>query len=206
MKRILIADDHEMFRMGIRTLLDSRDDFEVVGETGTGAETLAFLQQTNVDLLLLDHSMPDGTGLDVLRELKAQGTAGMHIIMLTAIRSPLILAEAIEEGVSAIVAKRGSGQELIDAFNEVVADRQFLSADILEALARGDELGGLTRRELEVFALLLDGLSTQQIADELKVSFKTAETHKTRVMQKMDVHSTQALLAKARALGVVPEA
>jgi len=203
--RILIADDHELFRVGIKSLIESIEGMLVIGEASSGQEAIAFIRQQPVDLLILDYSMPDGDGLSVLAALNEMKFANLAVIMLTAVGSPLIIDAAIEAGVSAVIAKKGSGQELVAAIKAVKQGERFFTNDIKVLLAEAEVLKFLTRRETEVLLSLLEGNDTQGVADTLSISFKTAETHKTRVMQKLDVHSTQALLGLSRQLGLITE-
>ncbi len=203
--RVLIADDHELFRMGICSLIGTMDGFEVIGEASSGSETLALVAEHSPDLLILDYNMPDGTGLDVIRSMQDKKLANLAVILLTAVSSPIVFDEAIEAGVSAVVTKRGSGDELLTAINSVRESEQYVSEDVQVALESAEDLRSLTRRETEVLLTLLAGQDTTGVAETLNISFKTAETHKTRVMQKMNVHSTQALLGRARALGLFSE-
>lgn len=200
---VVIADDHELFRLGTRSLIDSLDDFECVGETATGAETIEFLKAQDVDLLLLDYNMPDGDGLSVIQALLNNRNGNISIVLLTAIDSPLVLSAAIEAGVSAVVTKRGSGEQLLQAMSAVRDQRQFVTPQAQQILDRAVELEQLTKRETQVMLALLSGKDTQGVADSLSISFKTAETHKTRVMAKLKVHSTQGLLEKAQQLGLM---
>ena len=200
---VLIADDHELFRLGTRSLIESLDDFECVGETATGAETIDFLKAHDVDLLLLDYNMPDGDGLSVIQALLNNRNGNISIVLLTAIDSPLVLSAAIEAGVSAVVTKRGSGEQLLQAMSAVRDQQQFVTPQAQQILDRAVELEQLTKRETQVMLSLLSGKDTQGVADSLSISFKTAETHKTRVMAKLKVHSTQGLLEKAQQLGLM---
>ena len=205
MKKVFIADDHEMFRMGLRTLLGTLDSLQLVGEAGTGAETLARLRQTPVDLLILDHSMPDGTGLEVLQALQKEALLNLDVILLTANQSPLIFQQAVEAGVSGVVTKSGSGEELLLTIEQVLASNRYLTPAASKILKTAPGLGELTRRETEVMLALLEGLELQQIADSFSVSYKTIETHKTRLMSKLGVHSSQTLLALARRTGLLSD-
>ena len=137
---VLIADDHELFRLGTRSLIESLDDFECVGETATGAETIDFLKAHDVDLLLLDYNMPDGDGLSVIQALLSNRNGNISIVLLTAIDSPLVLSAAIEAGVSAVVTKRGSGEQLLQAMSAVRDQQQFVTPQAQQILDRAVEL------------------------------------------------------------------
>ncbi|XOV89750.1 MAG: response regulator [Pseudomonadota bacterium] len=203
--KILVADDHEIFRMGLRTYFDSRPDLQLVGEARSVAEALDHIRASPPDILLLDYHLPDGTGLDVLSALRQERKLSFAVIMLSGTVSPQILADSLAAGVSALVAKRGSIDDLSNAIDLQIRQREFISPEFQAILRESEILGTLTRRENEVLLLLLTGLTLQEVADQLSVSFKTAETHKTRILQKLDVHSLQGLLARARALGLLGE-
>lgn len=200
--RIAIADDHEIYRIGLKMLLSSMDDMQVVLELESGNQLLNALAQTSVDLVILDQSMPDGTGLDFLRELKTLQNPPL-VILLTGSSGSAILHEAISLGAVAVVAKQGSGEELVSALENVQSKQCFVSADFTELVAGDNLLDQLTKREREVLDKIIKGHSTRAIAEAFNVSFKTAETHRGRLMNKLDVHSVAELMQFARSVGLL---
>ncbi len=203
--KILVADDHEIFRMGLRTYLDTRPDVDLVGEATSVSEALARIRTAPPDVLLLDYHLPDGTGLDVLRALQEEKRLAFAVIMLSGTVSPQILSDSLAAGVSALVAKRGSIDDLGEALDRQMHHREFISPEFQRILKETQILGTLTQRENEVLQSLLSGLTIQEVADTLAISFKTAETHKTRILQKLDVHTLQGLVGRARKLGLLGE-
>ncbi len=200
--RIAIADDHEIYRMGLKMLLSSMADMQVVLELESGNQLLKALELTPVDLVILDQSMPDGTGLDFLRALNTLHKPPL-VILLTGSSGSAILHEAISLGAVAVVAKQGSGEELVAALESVQNKKCYVSADFTELVAGDNVLDQLTRREREVLEMIIKGHSTRAIAANLNVSFKTAETHRGRLMNKLDVHSVAELMQFARAVGLL---
>ncbi len=199
-RRILIVDDHELFRAGLRALLAAVYGEDELREAASGAAAFAALQQEPADILVLDHDLPDRSGLEVLRQVRQEHPA-VRVIMLTGSHSAPLIDDLLAAGASAVLAKRGKGDELLNAID--CADvSPLISPAFDDDRRRARELEALTRREREALELLMQGLSTQQLADAMSVSFKTAETHKTRLMSKLQVHSAAELIVKARSLGL----
>ena len=202
--KIGIADDHELFRMGLKLLLQSIEGCEVVVEANSGNALLLEMGEQSLDLVVLDYSMPDGSGLDVLAQLKAL-PATPKAILLTATATNLVLQQALDLGASALVAKAGDGAEVVSALDAIAQGRQYISSDFDALLQLRSQLDSLTAREREVLLKLLAGHSTRQVAEQLSVSFKTAETHRTRLMQKLDIHSFAELMQFAHSSGLLPD-
>lgn len=202
--KIGIADDHELFRMGLKLLLQSIEGCEVVLETSSGNSMLEQMGEHSLDLLVLDYSMPDGSGLDVLTKLNASAKAP-KAILLTATATNIVLQQALDLGVSALVAKAGDGEEVLHAVNAIAAGQQYISSDFDALLQLRDQLDSLTTRETEVLLKLIAGHSTRKVAEQLSISFKTAETHRTRLMQKLDIHSFAELMQFAHSSGLLPD-
>lgn len=195
--KIAIADDHEIFRDGLHVLLTSRPDTQVVLTANSGAELLALLQDTPVDLVILDQFMPGGSGLDFLRE-SATLSPRPKVILLTGSESSAILAEAKSLGANGIVSKQGSADNILKAIEAISLGEFFVSKELEGQLSKETILAQLTNREMEVLLKIVEGHSTRTIAEQLGVSFKTAETHRTRVMGKLDLHSVVELMEFAR--------
>lgn len=200
-RQILIVDDHELFRSGLRALLGTVYGDEQISEADSGESALRYLAGAVVDVLVLDFDLPDQTGLEVLRQVRQRFPA-VKVIMLTGSHSAPLIDELLVCGASAVLAKRGKGDELLEAIDSTEVE-PIVSEAFDADRARAQELLQLTRREREALELLVNGLSTQQLADAMSVSFKTAETHKTRLMAKLQVHSSTELVLKARSLGLV---
>lgn len=202
--KVAIADDHEIFRMGLRLMLESLDEIDEVVEFSSGLELLESFRASPTELVILDQSMPDSTGLEVFRLFK-EGNEAPKRILLTGSASSSILKQAKELGVQGLVAKRGSGEELMLAVQAVVAGQFYVSPDFEELIVGSDVLDTLTKREKEVLQGILDGNSTRAIAESLNVAFKTIDTHRSRLMQKLDAHSVAELLQMGREYGLLKE-
>ena len=200
--KIGIADDHDIFRIGLRLLLDTVPGCEVILEAGNGNDLLQLLESTPVDLLVVDQFMGDSTGLDVLRALKDSGSP-VRTILLTGSDSSAIIKEARSLGANALVAKKGDGSEVLTALKHVQDGKFYLSPEFASLVAEHNLLDDLTEREMQVLLKLVAGHSTRAIAEELEISFKTAETHRTRIMQKLDTHTVVELMQLAARVGLI---
>lgn len=200
--RIAIADDHEIYRMGLKLLLNSMSDMEVIIEVDSGNRLLQALKATPVDLIILDQSMQDGTGLDFLKTLNTWVKAP-QVILLTGSSGSAILHEAKSLGVAAVVAKQGSGEDLVDAL-EFIQKQSFYASPAFASLVDSENiLDRLTSREREVLTYIIRGESTRAISEILNVSFKTIDTHRSRLMSKLDLHSVAELMQFAREVGLL---
>jgi len=200
--RIAIADDHEIYRMGLKLLLNSMPDMEVLIEVESGNRLLQALESTSVDLVILDQSMQDGTGLDFLKALSAMEKPP-QVILLTGSSGSAILHEAKSLGAVAVVAKQGSGDELVKALEAVQKNCFYVSPAFADLVETDNVLDLLTAREREVLTLIIQGQSTRAIATVLNVSFKTIDTHRSRLMNKLDLHSVAELMQFAREVGLL---
>lgn len=207
--RIVIADDHAIFRAGLRQLIAGVADFEIVGEAANGSELLNVLDRVDCDLVILDLSMPELDGLkaiDVIRERHV----GIEVLVLTMHRDREYFSRAISRGVSGYLLKDDVFDELAAAIRDIRAGRKRYSSAIQEqvmedyATIRENEiaLDLLSRRELEVLKLIASGMMNKDIAAELKISIRTVESHRAKIMDKLDLRNVAELVrfAVARAL------
>ena len=201
---VAIVDDHEIFRMGLRLLLTSMQEIDAVLEFDSGLKMLESHAKSPLEMLVIDFSMPDYNGLEILRKLDDL-PGKPRIILLTASASTAILKEARSLGASGLVAKRGSGEEVLLAVKAVTAGQDFVSPEFSELLQQSTLLDSLTGKEMQVLQLILAGKSTKEAAVSLNVAFKTADTHRSRVMQKLNVHSLSELLQLGRENGLLRE-
>jgi two-component system response regulator NreC len=203
--RILIADDHAVFRSGLRALLEKENDLEVVGETGDGFETVKAASANEVDVLLLDLSMPGLPGSKVA-ETVLQQKPRLAIVVLTMHEDEYYLQELFKIGARAFVLKRSSGRELIQAIRTVHRGERYvdpsLAGHVITSLlggrprdSRTGRLDLLTSREREVCRLLAYGHTNAGIAEQLSISERTVETHRSNIMAKLDL-STRADLVR----------
>lgn len=186
-------------------MLESMDGVEVILESSSGKALLAELSQHEADLIVIDQSMPDCTGLEVLRALtlNAETTRSPNVILLTAGASSAVLKEALKLGAIGLVAKRGTGEDVLLAVNAARQNKQFVSPEFAQLLNESSVLDSLTKREMQVLLAILQGNTTRAIAEQFNVSFKTAETHRSRIMQKLDVHSLPELIQFGHSSGLI---
>ena len=191
--RLLIVDDHPLFRVGLKAMLE-RQGFKVVGEAENGREAVEKALALSIDAVLLDIKMPDMDGIEAARELRRRGFEG-HIVMLTTFTEPALQVEAAKAGANAFLSKEASPLEV---------------AEVLQALKDGrmrqfepPPLPDLTARELEVLRLLAEGLSSKQIAMRLDLSPETVRDYTKKLYLKLDAHGRIEALENARRLGLI---
>lgn len=205
--RVLLADDHALVRQGLRSLLE-RSGFQVVSEASDGREAIRQCAQLLPDVVVMDISMPTLNGVDAARELR-KSSPRTRIVLLTQHSEDIYVSEAIEAGVHGYVLKSQASGDLVSAIQEVVAGRIYLSPGVASAVVSayhsrgGKAVNTLTSRERQVLQLIAEGKSTKDIASLLFISVKTAESHRTRLMQKLDIHETASLVRYAIRHGLV---
>ncbi|HEY1388217.1 MAG TPA: response regulator transcription factor [Ktedonobacterales bacterium] len=214
--RILLVDDHPIFRAGLRALLESQPDVRVVGEAGNGAEAIARATELRPDIILLDISMPDVDGLEALRRMQADHVPG-KVLVLTMHAENEYLFQVLESGGYGYVLKQGVDTDLFTAIRTVAAGDIFLYPSAtalllsryreqkraLEETADGGQQDGLSDREREVLSLTAQGYSSQEIGDQLALSAKTVETYRTRVMRKLNLRHRSDLVRYALRVGLL---
>ena len=203
--RVLLVDDHEVVRRGVRDLLDGERDIDVVAEAGTVAEALTVAARRKPDVAVVDIRLPDGDGVALCRRLRAT-TDGPRCLVLTAFDDERVVLDAIDAGVSGYLLKQVRGQDLVTAVREVAAGRSLLDPvttarvlDRMRAHDEADELANLTDRERKVLELLGEGLTNRQIAERLFLAEKTVKNYVTSVLAKLGMQRrTQAVAWVAR--------
>jgi len=205
--RILLADDHLIFRQGLKGLLE-RDGFQIVGEAADGQEAIRRARDASPDVAVLDLAMPLLNGLDAAREI-VRASARTRPILLTMHSEDPYVMEALRAGIKGYVLKTQAATDLIQAIQEVSRGKVYLSPGVstavVEAYLAKTELppDPLSPREREVLQLVAEGKTTKEIARLLGVSVKTAERHRTRIMEKLDIHQTAGLVRYAIRRGMV---
>jgi DNA-binding NarL/FixJ family response regulator len=210
--RILLADDHAVVRRGLRLVLDAEPDLEVVAEAGDGAQALQCALGTDIDLAVLDISMPRMTGLQAARALQRRRSQ-LRILMLSMHQNERYLYEALKSGAAGYVLKTVADRDLVEACRAAMRGERFLYPGaetplIREFLrgARNDEPlreDPLTPREVEVVKLIAESYSTRQIADALTISEKTVDRHRANIFEKLAMHDRVELTRYAIRRGLV---
>lgn len=204
--RVLIADDHTLFRQGIRNLLSAEADMEVVGEAANAADAAALVPQARPDAVLMDIGMPGLSSFEAAREIR-KDHPGTRVIFLSMYDDEDYIAECVEIGAAGYVLKDSPVDQLLTAIREVSRGGTFLSPRLLSRLvdgfragARGGDrqrLGALTKREREILKMLAEGRSVKEIASAFDLSVKTVEAHKFNLMRKLDIHNKAQLVQYA---------
>ncbi len=214
--RILVADDHTIVREGVRLLLEAQPDIEVVGEAPDGEVALTQVRALKPDLALLDIAMPNMNGLEVTRAIRKE-FPNIHVIILTMYESDEYFFQVLDAGAAGYVLKKAASADLVAAIRAVHAGGVFLYpsvarrlvSDYLSRVRSGEEQGGydgLTPREREVLKLIAEGHTNQAIADKLVISPSTVQTHRTRIMQRLDLNSRAELIQYAVRKGLLDTA
>jgi DNA-binding NarL/FixJ family response regulator len=204
---VVLADDHALVRQGIRMLLE-REKFEILGEAGDGAEAVRLAEQFHPDVAVLDLSMPKMSGITAAEQIKKVSPRTKNILLTMYTEEHHIL-QALRAGVNGCVVKTQAAEQLILAIREICAGGVYLSPSVSGAVVQAYlnkidlPYDPLTDRERQVLQLVAEGKRTKEIALLLGVTAKTAETHRVKVMEKLDIHSTAGLVRYAIRRGLV---
>jgi DNA-binding NarL/FixJ family response regulator len=205
--RILVVDDHEVVRRGVRALIESHADWRVCGETGNGREAVLKAKELQPDVVVLDVTMPGLNGLDATRQIRNVAPK-TEVLVLTMHTSEHLAREVLSAGARGYIMKSDAGRDLINAVESVARHKPFLTSRIaemaldtfLQAAPKGGvplAAGELTDREREVVQLLADGKTNKEVASQLNISKKTAETHRSNIMRKLRLESLSDLVRYA---------
>ena len=210
--KILLADDHEVVRKGLKALLSAEPDFDILGEAGDGIDTIELVSKLQPDILVLDLMMPGMNGLEVTRRLSKKNPE-VGIIILSMHSNEAYVLEALRSGAKAYILKESPPEELILGIREVVAGHQYLSSPLSEKSidsytqkaenSNNEPFSTLTAREREILLLIAQGRSNSEIADELSISARTVETHRTNLMHKLGLHNHAQLMQFAIRKGIM---
>jgi DNA-binding NarL/FixJ family response regulator len=200
--KILIADDHQIMRDGLRSLIEKQPGMEVVAEAENGRTAVKLTRKVKPDVIVMDINMPDLNGIDATRQIVSE-SSGTKVIALSMYTDQQFVTGALKAGVSGYLQKDSAFEELSHAIRTVMANRTYLSPKITDEVVRGyveklvaGEYGGpslLTDREREVVQLYAEGQTTKKIADRLNLSVKTVETHRRHIMEKLNITSIAEL-------------
>jgi DNA-binding NarL/FixJ family response regulator len=206
--RIFIADDHDLMRRGVKTLLQSHESWEICGEAKTGREAVEKAEELKPDVVILDISMPDLNGVEAARRIR-KACPNTEILILSMHYSDQLIREIVDAGVRGYIVKSDSDRDLIMAVETLAKRKPFFTPHATEVILGTFNTGGpvkdvpemvserLTSREREIVQLLAEGKSSKEVAASLGISVKTAETHRANVMRKLELHSVSELVRYA---------
>jgi DNA-binding NarL/FixJ family response regulator len=214
-RRILIIDDHPLYRDGLKARLSARPDFNVVGEAGTSAEGLRMVQTHSPDLAVIDISLPDGSGIELTREARA-ARPGMTVLIVSMHAKLDFIAAAFQAGASGYMSKESGGEGILQAIETVLSGGQYLDGSLSPSVLRrlndisgrkaktvDASYGSLSPREQQIMRLLAEGLTAEEIAAKLFVSRKTVLNHRYAIMTKLGIKSPMAFVRHAARLGLI---
>lgn len=211
--RLLLVDDHAVVRSGLRMLLASESDVEIVGEAGSGSEAVVAAASARPDVILMDIGLPDMTGIEATRVVKS-GFPEIAIVALTIHEDEEYFFRMLDAGASGYVPKRAAPEELLTAIRAAASGEVYLYPSLAKLLvkdylsqeretANRSTLDGLTEREQEVLSLLAEGHNNAEIASALVISPKTVERHRENIMRKLNLHSRAELVRYAIRKGII---
>lgn len=206
---ILLADDHPLVRSGLIKLLEPYKEFVIVGEAGDGEEAVALALKLKPDVVVIDLSMPRLNGVEATKKIKEQLTT-TNVLVLTMYDNEEYVYQILKSGANGYVLKNSTKEQLATAIRTVAKGEKFFSPEVSEIMIQaylqrtgkreeqteteGDSSLPLTRREKEILILIGDGLNNAQIAEKLFISPRTVDTHRTNIMQKLDIHDSSKLV------------
>jgi DNA-binding NarL/FixJ family response regulator len=211
--KLLVADDHKIFRQGIKKLLEEESDLQVVGEAADGREAVKKATELKPDVILMDIAMANLNGLEATKQIK-KVLPSTKVIMLTMHKNEEYILQSFQAGASGYILKEGAVEELVSAIRSIHSDKSFLSPTIsktlIDAYLRKMETGKtetpfdlLTDREREVLQLIAEGYTNREVAKQLFISVKTVEAHRAHIMQKLNIHDIAKLVKYAIQKGLV---
>jgi DNA-binding NarL/FixJ family response regulator len=207
--RILVADDHDLVRRGLKALLESHQGWEICGEAHTGSEAVGKAQELKPDIAILDICMPDLNGLGAARKIR-KASPRTEILVLSVHYSDQLIREAVETGARGYIVKSDSDRDLVRAVEALANHKPFFTLRATEVMASTVNVTAsslaynpegakdrLTSREREVVQLLCEGKTNRAVAERLGISVKTVETHRANIMRKLEIHSVTGLVRYA---------
>ncbi len=211
--KLMVADDHKIFRQGIKKLLEEEPDLQVAGEAANGREAVKKATELKPDVILMDIAMANLNGLEATKQIK-KVLPDVKVIMLTMHKNEEYVLQSFQAGASGFILKEGAVEELVSAIRSIHQDKSFLSPTIsktlIDAYLRKAETGKtetpfdlLTDREREVLQLIAEGYTNREVAKALFISVKTVEAHRAHIMQKLNIHEVAKLVKYAIQKGLV---
>jgi DNA-binding NarL/FixJ family response regulator len=210
--RVLVVDDHPLVREGISLLLSKESSITVVGQAGNGEDALSECAHLSPDVVMLDVSLPDESGIDLARRIKAQRSS-TRILFLSMHGEEEFVRQALQAGGDGYVVKASRSEEIVEGIHEVYQGKRYVSAAIGQAMSVAPASGGgpvlkgaaaeITDREREVLSLVARGLSAKEMARELSISHRTVETHRMNLMKKLGAKNSADLIRIGFASGLV---
>lgn len=202
--RILIADDHRILRAGVKALLNADSGLEVVGEATNSQEALALVDELKPEVVLLDIGMPGNENLEALKSISIN-FPDVRVLILTMHEDSALLQECLRLGASGYIIKRAAESELIDAIYAVQRGMVYVHPSLIQSLVaipkkmikRSKEIEQLTAREIEVLQLIVEGNTNRQISESMSISVRTVESHRSNIMDKLNLHSRVDLVRYA---------
>jgi len=214
-KNIIIIDDHPLFREGLKTIISRDDRFEVVGEAGSGHEGFDMVKRLKPDLVVIDISLPDQSGIQLARDLR-ELLSEIKILIVSMHSKIDYIAEAFQAGATGYVVKESASERLLQGLKSVAKGDYYLDSSVSHAVVENlmksplkaakitdADYATLTPREQEVMRFLAEGLSSKAVAEKLFISPKTVENHRANIMNKLGLHSTMELVRYAAKLGLI---
>ena len=213
-KRILLVDDHQLIIDGLRGFIESDENYQVVGEANTGAEAIRLASVLSPDLILMDIEMPEMSGIQASQEIKKSFPA-VKIIIVSMHNEKQLIKKLIDQGADGYLLKNSSQQEVMDAVEKVLNNKIYLSQEVTMSLLDKKTEGFstsssdvhsitlLTEREIEILRLVSQGKTNKEVGDELSISHRTVDTHRTNLMKKLDVTNVAGLIRFAFKNGLI---
>lgn len=213
--RVIIIDDHPLFREGLKTILNRKSRYEVAGEAGSGHAGLRLVKNLKPDLVLLDLSLPDTRGLDLIRDI-LKASAASRILVVSMHSKIDYIAKAFQHGAMGYIVKESAAETLLNGVEHILKGNYYMDTSVSRQVVK--KLAGLpareivstktgyealTPREQEIMALLAEGMAVSQVAEALFISPKTAENHRSNIMRKLGLHSSIELVRYAVKIGLV---
>lgn len=214
-KSILIIDDHPLFREGIKRIIESTPKYEVVGEASTGRQGLQMARKLKPDLALVDMSLPDQNGIELTRDI-LKYSSEIRILIISMHSKVDYIVKAFQAGATGYLVKESAADMLLQGIDNVLKGDYFMDTKVSRQVVKklvglpkqktvvaAKSYDSLTPREQEIMGLLAEGMSTNQIADKLFISPKTAENHRYSIMRKLEIHGTIELVRYAAKIGLI---